>query len=100
MRILMVGAGAVGGYFGGRLAETGRDVTFLLPPRRAEQVRANGLEIISPLGNATLHPPVVTTAELNTPFDCVGLGVKAYALDSALDDMQSAVGPRTMILPL
>lgn len=100
MRILVVGAGAVGGYFGGRLAEIGRDVTFLLRPRRAEQVRTQGLQIVSPRGDAHLHPPVVTAAELRAPFDCVVLSVKAYALESALADMRAAVGPHTMILPL
>ena len=51
MRMLVVGAGAIGGYFGGRLLEAGRDVTFLVRPRRAEQLAHTGLAIRSPLGN-------------------------------------------------
>jgi 2-dehydropantoate 2-reductase len=49
MRILVVGAGAVGGYFGGRMVQAGRDVTFLVRPRRAEQIQAEGLRILSPM---------------------------------------------------
>ena len=60
MRILIVGAGAVGGYFGGRLAEAGRDVTFLVRPSRAKQLRQDGLRIISPHGDAVLTPKLVS----------------------------------------
>jgi 2-dehydropantoate 2-reductase len=100
MRILVVGAGATGGFFGGRLAEIGRDVSFLVRPKRAEALRRRGLEIVSPRGNATLHAPFVTTVDLSAPYDLVILGVKAYALDAAIADMSGAVGPDTMILPL
>lgn len=58
MRILVVGAGAVGGSFGARLAEVGRDVTFLVRSRRAEELRRNGLQIISPLGDRTGGRPL------------------------------------------
>lgn len=64
MRILMVGAGATGGFFGGKLVEAGRDVTFLLRERRAEQIRERGLEIIAPGGDLTIHPKVVTAQQL------------------------------------
>ena len=60
MRILVVGAGAVGGYFGGRLTAAGRDVTFLVRAARAEQIKARGLRIVSPHGDLTLNPEVVT----------------------------------------
>ena len=53
MRILVVGAGALGGYFGGRLKEAGRDVTFLVRPRRAEQLRKPGLIVRSPKATST-----------------------------------------------
>jgi len=68
MRFLVVGAGATGGYFGGRLLEAGRDVTFLVRPARAERLAATGLTIASPAGNVTLRsPPTVLAAELRTP---------------------------------
>ncbi|HEY2755439.1 MAG TPA: 2-dehydropantoate 2-reductase [Pseudolabrys sp.] len=100
MRILVVGAGSTGGYFGGRLAEAGRDVTFLVRPARATNLRKNGLQIVSPHGDATLHPKIVTAGEISGPYDAVLLTVKAYSLDAALDDLAPAVGPDTFILPV
>lgn len=100
MRILVVGAGATGGYFGGRLAQAGRDVTFLVRSARAEQLRADGLRIVSPHGDVTLAPQVVAAGEISSPYDVVLLTVKAYALESALDDLAPAVGEETMILPV
>ena len=101
MRILVVGAGAVGGYFGGRLLEAGRDVTFLVRPRRAAELAKNGLIIRSPLGD--FHrpsPPTVSREDLAEPFDLVLLSCKAYDLDGAMDSFAKAVGESTAILPL
>jgi 2-dehydropantoate 2-reductase len=100
MRILIVGAGAVGGYFGGRLAQAGRDVTFLVRPSRAKQLAQHGLRIISPHGDAVLTPKLVSAEELDKPYDLVFLSVKAYALEAAMNDFAAAVGPETMILPV
>jgi 2-dehydropantoate 2-reductase len=100
MKILVVGAGAVGGYFGARLAQAGRDVTFLVRPSRAQQLRSEGLRIVSPHGDLTLQPKTITTKELDSPFDIIFHSVKALALDQAMDDMAPAVGPDTMIYPV
>ncbi len=100
MRLLIVGAGATGGYFGGRLAEAGRDVTFLVRARRAQQLKEKGLQIISPHGDVTLTPKVVTVQEIDASFDAILLAVKAYSLDAALKEIALAVGPKTMILPV
>src|ERR1041385_2487183 len=101
MRILVVGAGATGGYFGGRLAEAGRDVTFLVRPRRAAQLAADGLVIRSPHGDATLPAPRTVLAEkISAPFDLILLSCKAYDLDGAIDAFAPAMGPATVILPL
>jgi len=100
MRILIVGAGAVGGYFGGRLAQAGRDVTFLVRPSRAKQLGRDGLRIISPHGDAALTPKLVSVEEIDKPYDLVFLSVKAYALEAAMNDFAAAVGPETMILPV
>ena len=100
MRMLVIGAGSTGGYFGGRLAQAGRDVTFLVRPARAEHLRAHGLEIVSPHGNFTLRPQLVTAGGIKEPFDIVFLTVKAYSLEAALADLAPAVGPSTMILPV
>jgi 2-dehydropantoate 2-reductase len=101
MRILMVGAGGIGGYFGGRLLEAGRDVTFLVRPRRAQALAASGLEIRSRHGDVTLPaPPTVLASAIDTPFDLILLSCKAYDLDSAMRDIAPAVGAQTIILPL
>src|SRR5262245_66408786 len=101
MRFLVVGAGATGGYFGGRLLEAGRDVTFLVRPARAERLAATGLKIASPAGDAALcSPPTVLASELRTPFDAVILSCKAYDLEGAIESFAPAVGPETAVVPL
>jgi 2-dehydropantoate 2-reductase len=101
MKILVVGAGAVGGYFGGRLLEAGRDVTFLVRPRRADELARVGLVIKSPAGDVTLPAPKTIVAEkLNQIFDLVVLSCKAYHLEGAIESFAPAVGPGTVILPL
>jgi 2-dehydropantoate 2-reductase len=101
MRILVVGAGALGGYFGGRLKEAGRDVTFLVRPGRAEQLAKTGLVIRSPAGDVEIKAPTMILAErLSAPFDLILLSCKAYDLQSAMDSFAPAVGPNTAILPL
>ena len=101
MKILVVGAGAVGGYFGGRLLEAGRDVTFLVRPRRAAELAKHGLRIRSPVGD--VHhpsPPTVLQEDLAGPFDLILLSCKAYDLEGAITSFAKAVGPTTAILPL
>jgi 2-dehydropantoate 2-reductase len=100
MRILVVGAGAVGGYFGGRLLEAGRDVTFLVRPKRAERLARSGLVIRSRFGDALLKPVTILAEEIGEPYDLVLLSCKAYDLESAIDSCAPAVGSRTLILPL
>jgi 2-dehydropantoate 2-reductase len=101
MRILVVGAGAIGGYFGGRLAQAGCDVTFLVRERRAAELAAAGLVIKSPLGDVTLkNPPTVQAGQLSEKFDLVLLSCKAFDLDDATKSFAPAVGPNTSILPL
>src|SRR5882762_3329321 len=100
MRILIVGAGAVGGYFGGRLAQAGRNVTFLVRPSRARQLSRDGLRIISPHGDEVFAPKLISADKIDTPYDLVFVSVKAYALEAAIDDFRAAVGPETMILPV
>jgi 2-dehydropantoate 2-reductase len=100
MRFLVVGAGATGGYFGGRLLEAGRDVTFLVRPGRAAQLAATGLAIVSPAGDVSLPPPpTVLAADLRGPYDVVVLSCKAYDLDAAVESAAPAVGPETAVLP-
>jgi 2-dehydropantoate 2-reductase len=99
MRTLVVGAGAVGGYFGARLVQAGRDVTFLVRARRADEIKAKGLQILSPHGDLTLYPETLTSEKITKPFDLILLAVKSYTLSGAMNDFAAAVGPETMILP-
>jgi 2-dehydropantoate 2-reductase len=101
MRILVVGAGAIGGYFGGRMLQAGRDVTFLVRPRRAAELASAGLVIKSPNGDVTLTaPPTVQADKLDKAFDLVLLSCKAFDLEDAIASFSPAVGPKTAILPL
>src|SRR3954468_4184851 len=101
IRILIVGAGAIGGYFGGRMLQAGRDVTFLVRPRRASELAAAGLVIKSPNGDVTLKdPPLVQADTIKDKFDAVLLSCKAYDLDDAMKSFAPAVGERTAIIPL
>jgi ketopantoate reductase len=101
MRILVVGAGSVGGYFGGRMLEAGRDVTFLVRPRRAAELARTGLVIRSQQGNVEIPaPPTIATEMLREPFDLILVSCKAYDLAGAADSFAAAVGPKTAILPL
>ncbi|MCL2714684.1 MAG: 2-dehydropantoate 2-reductase [Alphaproteobacteria bacterium] len=101
MRILVVGAGATGGYFGGRLLAGGHDVTFLVRGARASQLAESGLVIRSPKGDVTLEaPPLTQAGEITSPFDVILVSCKAFDLDSAIASFAPAVGPDSAILPL
>ena len=100
MRILVIGAGALGGYFGACLVRAGRDVTFLVRPRRAEQLARTGLQVSSPHGDFTVPAVTIAAEDLNDPFDLILLGVKSYSLDEAMNQFAPAVGPDTAILPV
>jgi 2-dehydropantoate 2-reductase len=101
MRVLVVGAGAIGGYFGGRMLQAGRDITFLVRPRRAGELATAGLVIKSPNGDVTLkNPPTVLADAIKDKFDVVLLSCKAYDLADAIGSFAPAVGPQTSIIPL
>jgi 2-dehydropantoate 2-reductase len=101
MRVLVVGAGAIGGYFGGRMLQAGRDITFLVRPKRAGELAAAGLVIKSPHGDVTLkNPPTVRADSIKDKFDVVLLSCKAFDLDDAITSFAPAVGPKTAIIPM
>jgi 2-dehydropantoate 2-reductase len=101
MRVLVVGAGAIGGYFGGRMLQAGENITFLVRPGRAAELAATGLVIKSPNGDVTLrHPPTVQADSLKDKFDVVLLSCKAYDLNDAIRSFAPAVGEQTSIIPL
>lgn len=99
---MILGAGAVGGYFGARIHQAGGDVTFLVRPARANALSSNGLHIFSPLGNLHITPKIVTSP-LNATvekFDAVILTCKAYDLDTAIDVITPAVSANGLVIPL
>jgi 2-dehydropantoate 2-reductase len=101
MRILVVGAGAIGGFFGGRMLQGGADITFLVRPRRAAELSSAGLVIKSPNGDVTLkNPPTVQADTLKEKFDVVLLSCKAFDLEDAITSFAPAVGDNTAIIPL
>ncbi|MEU1864014.1 2-dehydropantoate 2-reductase N-terminal domain-containing protein [Streptomyces gardneri] len=100
MKILVVGAGATGGYFGALLARSGQDVTFLVRPARAAALRERGLRVVGRDEEWVVAPRLVTADELTGPYDLVLLSVKSTGLDRAVEDVAPAVGPDTAVVPL
>jgi 2-dehydropantoate 2-reductase len=100
VKILILGAGAIGGYVGGRLQQSGADVTFLVRPARSEALRRDGLVIKSTKGDITQKVRTVLKGSEGGPYDIVLLTPKAYDLDSAIEAIAPAVGPNTTIVPL
>ena len=100
MKLLILGAGAIGGYFGGRLAESGAEVTFLVRPRRREQLERDGLRVESPLGDLALRVNTVAADEVRPGYDLVLLTCKAYDLDAAMDAIAPAMDGRCSVLPM
>ena len=99
MKLLVLGAGAIGGYFGGRLVEAGADVTFLVRGRRRAQLEAEGLRIRSPNGDADLRVRTVVADELRPDYDLVLLTCKSYDLDDAMDAIAPAMR-RAAVIPM
>lgn len=100
MRFLILGAGAIGGYFGAKLIKGGRDVTFLVRPGRAAQLGSDGLVVKARDGEIRTGVRTLQAGQIEGHYDVVLLTCKAYDLDSAIDAIAPAVGPDTVVLPL
>ena len=102
MKILIYGTGAVGGYFGARLAQAGNDVTFIARGKHLEAIQKNGLQIKSIDGNFTVKPANATDAisTLNPDFDLIILGVKSWQMLDAAKAIKPILKESTLILPL
>jgi len=100
MKIAVMGAGAIGGYFGGRLAKAGFDVSFIARGAHLDVIRKNGLKVLTPLGDFTIHPATVTDdpAEVG-PVDVILFMVKNYDTLRAAEQIRPLVGPDTAIIP-
>jgi 2-dehydropantoate 2-reductase len=99
MRFLVLGAGGIGGYFGGRLVENGADVTFLVRERRREQLERDGLRIESVYGNTTLRVSSILAGDLQPRYDVVLLTCKAYDLESSIDAIAPGLAPGGCVVP-
>ena len=100
MKILVLGAGGIGGMVGGRLAQHGGDVTFLVRERRKAQLDRDGLCIESPQGDAQLQVTSILQSDTTTTPDLVLLTCKAYDLIGAIESIRPFMGPNTAVLPL
>jgi 2-dehydropantoate 2-reductase len=98
MKILILGAGGIGGYFGAQLLRSGADVTFLLRDKRQALIAAEGLRIETPHGNFTVQPPTVTATSVTPIYDLIILAPKSYDLDDALASLENARG-KAVVLP-
>ena len=98
-KILVLGAGGIGGYFGGRLVESGADVTFLVREGRRKILSEQGLQIESPFGDAQLAVKTVAAPDLVPIYDAVILTCKAYDLEAAIAALTPAVAPTGYVLP-
>jgi len=100
MKILVVGAGAIGGYFGGRLLEKGEDVTFLVREKRKKQLEKTGLKVESVKGNFEVSPPVMLAGENEDKFDVILITTKSYQLSGVIEDVRLHLKEGGIILPL
>ncbi len=100
MKILILGAGGIGGYFGGRLAQAGADVTFLVRDNRKRQLEAQGLRIESGFGNATIPVTAKLASEIKPEYDLIIFTCKAYDLPTAIEAIAPAMSETTNVLPL
>ena len=98
-KIVVLGAGGTGGYFGGRLAESGADVTFLVRDARRRILAEQGLRIESPFGDAQIAVKTVLASEVQPIYDALILTCKAYDLDAAVASIAPAVAPSGYVLP-
>ncbi|WP_053218616.1 ketopantoate reductase family protein [Virgibacillus senegalensis] len=101
MKIVIVGAGALGAYFGARWKEAGEDVTFLVRPKRASQLKKHGLKIQSRQGDYYIEQPeLVEDATKIQEADLVLLAVKGYHLDGTLEQLQVLTDKGAKVLPV
>jgi len=100
MRILVLGAGAIGGYFGARLAEAGVDVTFLVRPKRQRQLAERGIVVRSAVGDIRRKVETVLADGIKSPYDAILLTCKAYDLDAAIEAIAPAMEPKSAVIPM
>ncbi len=101
MKVLIYGAGGVGGYFGGKIAQSGQPVTMIARGDHLKAIKRHGLKVESIKGDFNIHPELVTDnlQEIDLP-DLVILGVKSWQLENAAIELKKVTSPKTLFLPL
>ena len=100
MRFLILGAGSLGGYYGGLLQKGGADVTFLVRPKTANRLSKKGIRISLEDGYYNAPVKIVTADMIDTKFDVIFLTCKAYDLETAIKSIEPGVGNQSVILPI
>ena len=99
MKVLILGVGGLGGFFGAHLQKTNCDVTFLVRDNTKKMVSENGIKILSDFGNFKINPILITKKNLKINYDVVIISCKAYHLDEAIADLKSTQ-KNAIIIPL
>ncbi len=100
MNIVVVGAGGVGGYFGGKLAQVGFNVTFVARGNTLKAIKTNGLKVKSINGDFTVHPKATDKFNELNKIDLVILGVKSWQIEAVAVQLKNIITKNTMVLPL
>lgn len=100
MNIVVVGAGAVGGYFGGKLAQAGCNVTFIARGKTLHAIKTNGLKVQSVNGDFVVHPKVTDDFKAIKHPDLIILGVKSWQVEEIAKQLKGVITKHTMVLPL
>jgi len=100
MNIVVIGAGGVGGYFGGKLVKSGLDITFIVRGNTLEAIKTNGLQVKSIHGDFVVYPKVINNiSDIKNP-DLIILGVKSWQIIDIARQLKSVINKNTMVLPL
>ena len=99
MKVLILGVGGLGGFFGAHLQKTNCDVTFLVREKTKKLISEHGIKILSDFGNFKIKPVLITKKELKVNYDVVIISCKAYDLDEAINDLKPSQ-KNAVIVPL
>ncbi len=97
MKILVLGAGGIGGFFGSHLHEIGEDITFLVREKRKPIIEKKGIQIKSPIGDFSIQPNLITKNQLTPIYDIILLTCKSYNLNEVITDLEPFTGSGIII---
>lgn len=100
MKFLVFGTGGVGGYFGGRLAQAGHEVTFVARGHHLDAIEKDGLRVESIAGDFSIHPARAASSPAGITPDVILVAVKAWDVPAAAEAIKANIGPHTVVIPL